>query len=261
MPFTRNHNSIFNALGVTFWTATGFRQLICLICAALFLTHVHSDPDQEHLEPTNKPDWLKWGTELTPELIDPPSASELEFRDPYGGAKLLMAPLARLEIDGVRVESAPEGEPRAFRASLNPARNRLIITSPAGPFYVTAETGEQSVKVGWDKRSPLLRTNYCKPPLFTVNSWVWLDDSTAISPGEIDTEDGYNTARVDLFVFDINSNTIRRVNLDKLGVRKHPVLSIIGTDPDERTIRITLDDEDSSGLTHERTFFLKIPGE
>ncbi len=251
-------NSILDYLGRT---APSLRKIVNLTCAALFLTHVHSGPDQEHLEPTKKPDWLKTGTELTPKIIPPLTASKLEFRDTYGGAKLFLAPLGRLEVDGVRVESAPEGERDALRASLNPARNRLIITRTTGSFYVSTKIGEKRVTADWDNRNPIPGTNYGNPPWFDIVWWVWLDDSTAISPGRIDTEDGYNTAQTGLFVFDINSKTMRRVNLKELDIRTHPELFITGVNPDKRMIRIILDDEDSSGNYRERTFFLKIPGE
>ena len=204
----------------------------------------------------SKPDWLTMGSDLTPEIVPLTAASELEFRNPYGGAKLFSAPLGRLEVDGVRVESAPAGEQRALRASLNPARNRLIITRSFKPFYVSTEIGEQKVTVDWDNRKPLPAMDYGEPPRFEVSFWIWLDDSTAISPGGIETEDQHNYAQAGLFVFNIDSKTLRRIKLDQLKIGELPILHITGVVPEKRIVRLHLDDDDS---TNDRIFLLKIP--
>ncbi len=259
MPLTRT--SILDALSATVRTATGFRQLIYLTCTALILSPVYCNPFQERLDSAQKPDWLTMGPDLSPEIIPQKTASNFEFRDPYGGAKLLIAPLKNLEIDGVRVDSAPEGEPNGDHASLNPARNRLIITRGIGSFYVSVKIGKKSASVNWKDRTPLPQIHYGEAPRFFIGSWIWLDDSIAISPGGIYTKDQHNYALAGLFIFDINSKTMRRVNLKELDIGTHPVLRITGVNPHARMIRITLDDEDPSGKYRERTFFLKIPGE
>ncbi len=238
-----------------------FKKTVCLICVAGPLAPVYCNPFQERLDSAQKPDWLTMGSDLTPEIVPLSVAAEIEFRDPFGGAKLFVAPLTNLEIDGVRVESAPDDEPRANRASLNPDRSRLIITRGMGPFYVSAEVRKQKVTVDWENRQPLPEIYYGKPPRFRVVSWVWLDDITAISPGVIDTEDQHNYAQVGLFIFEIASKTMRRVDLKELDIEKLPTLMIKGVNPDKRMIRITLDDEDSSGNYRKKTYFLKIPGE
>ncbi len=108
MPLTRT--SILDALSATVRTATGFRQLIYLTCTALTLSPVYCNPFQERLDSAKKPGWLTMGPELTPEIVPPPTASELNFRDPDGSAKGRFKPLRSLEINGKRVESALEGE-------------------------------------------------------------------------------------------------------------------------------------------------------
>ncbi len=197
------------------------------------------------------------GSDLTPEIVPLSATSEFEFRNPYGGAKLFSAPLKSLKIDGVRVESAPpEGEQRAEWASLNPARNCLIITRSFKPFYVSTEIGGQKVTVDWDNRKPLPAMDYGEPPRFEVSFWIWLDDSTAISPGGIETEDQHNYAQAGLFVFNIDSKTLRSVKLDQLKIGELPILHITGVVPEKRIVRLQLDDDDS---TNDRIFLLKIP--
>ncbi len=137
---------------------------------------------------------------------------------------------------------------------MSPNREQLIVWGSGG--YFSAEIGKNRVSVDWEDRHPLPGIFYGNPPRFYITSWAWLDDTTAVSPGAIETEDQYNFAQVGLFVFNINSKTLRRVNLGGLKIGELPMLDITGVAPEKRIVRLRLTDDHS---TNDRIFLLKIP--
>lgn len=152
-----------------------------------------------------KPDWLQIGRPVSAQLANVP-APEIEYSRnlrlrPFGSRDVI-------ELFGKKLTFSDTWK-RVVWVSLNPSGSKIAL-------QLGNESQIRQVDIDGnvsDEYSSLPLMNYDSERRWFFGSWQWVSDNELIAPMNIDSTDGYSTVRADIYLFNIDSNTLRRLDI------------------------------------------------
>lgn len=152
------------------------------------------------------PAWLHIGEPASSKLVNVQKQEStitrhLRFR-PFGSRNTI-------DLHGKKL-TLSETWKRVVWVSINPSGTKIALQLGNDPQIRQVDKDGNVSEVA----SSLPLMNYDSERRWFFGSWQWISDNELIAPMNIQSTDGYSTVGVDIYLFDTDSNTLRRLDID-----------------------------------------------